>query len=153
MKRQFASFCAVALLSVFLFPSCQDDDPFVLKSKTELLAQGSWSFDKATTGNPPVDVSINIPACYKDNIVSFTTNGSGSVQNTVVCTPTDVTPATFTWTFQTNETVISLNAPLFPGGSSSFNLVSLTETALVISQDVVVPPATTPTNVVFYYKH
>jgi Lipocalin-like domain len=153
MKKQFAILSIVVTCAIFLFPSCQDDDPFVLKTKTELITQGSWSFEKATTGNPPIDVSLQVPACYKDNVVSFVASGNGSVQNTVVCTPTDTTPATFTWAFQTNETVISLNAPLFPGGSSTFNIVTLSETSLVISQDVVIPPATTPTNVVFYYKH
>lgn len=153
MKKQNTLFAIVALTAIFFFPSCQDDEGFVLKTKTDLIVQGSWSFEKATTGNPPIDVSIQIPACYKDNVVSFTANGNGSVQNTVPCTPTDTTPATFTWSFQTNESVLSLNAPLFPGGSSSFNIVTLSETSLVISQDVIVPPATTPTNVVFYYKH
>jgi len=152
MKKQVTLFSAV--LIAFMLTSCQEDDNLpVIKTKTQLITTGSWNFDKATTGTPPVDISINVPACYKDNVVRFTSATNGAVDNPVVCTPTDVTPATFTWSFQTGETVLSLNAPLFPGGSNDFNLVSLSETSLVISQNVTIPPSPTPTNVVFYYKH
>jgi len=148
----YSLFAALLILS-----SCQDDEDFVLKTKTQLITQGSWNFEKATAIIPPAttqsDVSANIPACYKDNVVRFTSATNGTVANPVVCTPTDTTPTTFTWSFQSGETVITLNAPIFPGGTNSFNLVTLTETSLVISQDVTVPPSPTPTNVVFYYKH
>ena len=153
MKKQFVLFSTVFIAINFLLSSCQQDDNLVLKTKTQLATQGSWSFEKATTGSPATDISASIPACYKDNVVTFSASMSGAVQNTIVCTPTDTTPATFTWSFQSGETVLALNAPLFPGGSTNFTIVSLTETSLVISQDVIVPPAVTPTNIVFYYKH
>ena len=152
MKKQFVLFSTVFIAINFLLSSCQQDDNLVLKTKTQLATQGSWSFEKATTGSPAADISASIPACYKDNVVSFTSSTNGTVLNPVPCTP-DTTPATFTWSFQSGETVLALNAPLFPGGSTNFTIVSLTETSLVISQDVIVPPAVTPTNIVFYYKH
>ncbi len=142
---------AGALLIAVTFFSCgKDEDPPEQKTKTQLITQGSWSFDKAMSGG--IDISSSVNACYKDNVVTFTSSTNGTVANPVLCTPTDNTPATFTWSFTGGEMVLSLSAPLFPGGTGNFNIVSLTETSLVVSQDVTIPPNPTA-NVVFYYKH
>jgi hypothetical protein len=152
MKKQFPLFSTVFIATIFTLSSCQEDDNLpVIKTKTQLITSASWSFEKALQGT--VDISAQVPICYKDNVVSFTSSTAGTVNNPVVCTPTDTTPATFTWSFTSGETVLSLNAALFPGGSNNFNIVTLSETSLVISQDVIIPPLTTPTNVIFYYKH
>lgn len=153
MKKQFVLLGIVFFAAIFTLFSCQPDDNLpVIKTKTELITQGSWSFEKATHATLG-DISSQIPACYKDNVVRFTSATNGTITNTVVCTPTDTTPATFIWSFQSGETVLNLNSPLFPGGSNNFNIVSLTETSLAISQDIVVPPNPVAVNVVFYYKH
>lgn len=148
MKKQLYFLLAI---SSFLFIACdkKDDNTPAPKTKTQLIAQGSWSFDKALSGS--FDVSSQVPACYKDNVVTFTTALTGTVSSTITCTPTDVTPATFTWSFQSGETILALNAPLFPGGTGNFTLVSLTETELVVSQDVNFGGGTA--NVIFHYKH
>ncbi len=153
MKKQFSLFSTVCIVSIFLLSSCQQDDNLpVIKTKTQLITQGAWSFDKAFQGT--ADVSAQVPICYKDNIISFTSSTNGTVLNPVQCTPPpDNTPTSFTWNFRSGETVLNLNAPLFPGGSNSFSIVTLSETSLVISQDVIIPPLTTPTNVIFHYKH
>lgn len=152
MQKQFPLFTIVFIAAIFTLSSCQEDDNLpVIKTKTQLITQGAWRFDKAFQGT--FDVSAQVPICYKDNVVSFTSGTAGTVNNPVVCTPTDTTPATFTWSFQSSETVLSLNAALFPGGSNTFNIVTISETSLVISQDVIIPPATTSTNVIFHYKH
>ena len=150
-KINYLFFNLLIILSVFSV-SCSDkgDTPPPEPTKTQLITQGSWTFDKAMTGS--VDVSSSVPACYKDNVVSFTSATNGTVTNTVVCTPTDNTPATFTWSWQNNEMVLRLSAPLFPGGTGDFNLNTLTATSLVVNQDVTFPGYPT-TNVIFYYKH
>lgn len=150
MKKQnqiALPFILIASLFIFSCSNKETPDP-APKTKTQLLLQGSWSFDKALSGT--FDISSQVPACYKDNVVTFG-NSTGSVSNPLPCTPTDNTPSTFTWNWLSNETVLSLNAPLFPGGTGNFNLVSLTETALVVSQDVNFGTGTI--NVIFYYKH
>ncbi|MFN8291301.1 MAG: hypothetical protein U0U70_13675 [Chitinophagaceae bacterium] len=152
MKKQNQLVLPVILVaSLFIF-SCsnKEDTPAPApKTKTQLIMQGSWSFDKALSGS--FDVSSQVPACYKDNVVTFTSSSAGTVSSTVTCTPTDVTPPTFTWSWQSSETILALNAPLFPGGTGNFTLVSLTETALVVSQDVNFGTGTA--NITFYYKH
>jgi hypothetical protein len=153
MKKQFALFGLLFTVAIFGLSSCQPDDNLpVIKTKTQLITASAWSFDKATHATLG-DISSQIPVCYKDNVVIFTSSTNGTVTNTVPCTPTDTTPPTFTWSFQTGETVLALNAALFPGGSNNFNIVALTETSLAISQDVVIPPNPTAVNVTFYYKH
>lgn len=153
MKKQITYISTAFMAFAFLLSSCQDDGNLpVIKTKTQLITQGAWSFDKAFQGT--VDVTAQVPVCYKDNVVSFTSSTTGTVNNPVVCTPPpDNTPSTFTWSFTNGETVLSLSASLFPGGSNDFNIVTLSETSLVISQNVIIPPQTTPTNVVFHYKH
>lgn len=150
MKKNIFFFVACFTAVLFVFPSCEKekDETPTPKTKTQLVTQGSWSFDKAFSGS--TEITGSVPACYKDNIVTFTSSTNGTVANTVVCTPTDNTPATFTWSWQSSETILALNAPLFPGGSGNFNLISLTETALVVEQTV---NFGTPTSVTFHYKH
>lgn len=140
MKKQLLSlFSGLLLLSCMACQKNSDDPP----SKTELLTSASWKFDKAMAGT--VDIS-NIPqlACYKDNIIVFASNGTGTIsEGANVCIPP--APANFTWSFQNNETVLSLSIPLLPGGSSNFNIVTLNETTLALSQDINIPPVTTVT--------
>lgn len=152
MKKHFLLFSTVFIASIFLLSSCQEDDNLpVIKTKTQLITQGAWSFDKAFQGT--TDISAQVPICYKDNVVSFTSSTNGTVLNPVPCTPPpDNTPTSFTWTFQSGETVLNLSAALFPGGQNNFNIVTLNETSLVISQDVMIAPPTS-TNVIFHYKH
>lgn len=108
-----------------------------VKTNTELLTQSSWKFDHATSSG--TDISSQIPACYKDNVVAFVSNGTGTVdESTNVCSPSNA--GSFTWSFQSNETMLHLSTTLFSGGSGDFTIVSLTETNLVVSQTVILPP-------------
>lgn len=122
-----------------------------VKTNTELITQSSWKFDHATSSG--VDISSQIPACYKDNIVAFVSNGTGTVdESTNVCSPSNA--GSFTWSFQSNETMLHLSTTLFSGGSGDFTLVSLTETNLVVSQTVILPPPPgTQVTAVITFKH
>ena len=137
--------CLVALLSL----SCNKDDT-PQPTKTEYITQSAWKFDKATASG--IDISAQIPACFKDNTITFVSNGSGTIsEGATICVPP--APATFTWSFQNNETRLSLSTPLISGGSGIFNLVVLNEVNLVISQDMTIPPSPTPITVVITFKH
>ena len=141
-------FPILAFSSVILFSCDKDNDP-PAPSKTEHITSSSWKFDKATAGG--FDVSSQVPACYKDNVVTFQANGNGTIaEGAVICAPP--TPPTFTWSFQTNETVLALSTPLFAGGTGNFNIVTLNQTNLVVAQDMNIPPVGN-TNVVVTFKH
>ncbi len=150
MRKKFIASIACYTAILFAFPACEkEDNNPPEKTKTELISQSTWKFSTAFAGS--TDVTANVHACLKDNIVTFNANGTGNVnESTNVCSPSYA--GNFTWSFQSNETVLFMSAPLFPGGSGTFNLVSLTETNLVVSQDMTIPPYPT-TNVKVTFIH
>ncbi|MFC0775913.1 lipocalin family protein [Terrimonas alba] len=147
------------LLAVVLFSTLQilntscskDDDPSPAgKTRTELLAKSSWKFSDAKVGG--TSVSAFLQACQKDNIATFATAGTGTAdEGPTKCDASDPQTTPFTWNFQTNETILFISTPLFTGGSSSFTIVSLTETELVVSQNMTIAGSTQ--NVVITFIH
>lgn len=149
MKKQVFLVLGSLFLISMSFINCQKSESDPPKTKTELITQSSWKFDNAKAGT--TDVSSQITACQKDNIVTFSSNGTGNVnESAIICSPS--TAATFTWTFQTNETVLNISTVLFTGGNSNFNLISVDATQLVVSQDITIAPGFTQ-NVVVTFKH
>jgi Lipocalin-like domain len=154
MKNQSTLFLSAILGLTLLLSSCKksnnDDNPAppASKTKTELITQGSWKFDNVTVAGAPFSDNPSV-TCYKDNIMVFTPNLQGTIdESTNICsTPA---PPTFTWSFQSTESILNISAILFPGGSSSFTLVSLDENKLVVSQSVTMG---IPVNVVLTFKH
>ncbi|MEP6700268.1 MAG: lipocalin family protein [Bacteroidota bacterium] len=146
MKKQFA---VLALGFILIFSSCSKDNT-PPKTKTQLLTQGSWKFKSATTGG--TDFSSSLQACQKDNILIFVAaGGTGTVdEGPTKCNAGDPQTTPFTWNFQSNETILFISTVLFTGGNSNFTLVSLSETELVVSQDVTIGPTR---NVVVTFMH
>ncbi len=141
---------SVPFLSLLLLLSCgKEEDP--QPTKTQLLTQSSWKFQSATAAGTDITNDSRI-ACIKDDVITFSASGSGTItEGTIVCSPT--TASNFTWLFLDNETTLSMSAGLFPGGSGTFMIQSITSTSLTISQNVTFPPSTTPIPVVAVYIH
>ncbi len=131
---------AVLSFTILSISSCdKNDNP--PPSNTDYLTKSSWKFSSAKAAG--IDVSAQIPACFKDNTITFVANGTGTIsEGANVCTP--AAPSTFTWTFQNNGSQINLSTPLLTGGSGLFTIVSLNDASLVVSQSVTIPPSTTP---------
>ena len=147
MKTIF-SIAICSLLSVILISGCSKDE--TTATKTEMITSSGWKFEKATASG--FDVSSQVDACVKDNIITFSANGTGTiVEGPIVCVPP--TASAFTWSFQSNETVLNLSTPLISGGSGNFSIVTLNQVNLVISQDMVIPPSPTAVTVVITLKH
>lgn len=152
MRKQLLYLSFIALALVFI-TGCgkDDDDPTPAKTKTELITQGSWKFQSASSDLLGDISTLPQIACYTDNVMTFATDLSGTItEGTVVCT--SPAPATFTWAFQTNETILHLSFTLFPGGSPDFTIVSLNATNLVLSQSVTFPGYPTQT-ITVTFKH
>ncbi len=133
---------------LFVLTSCDkdNDNPPAAKTKTELITQSSWKFQSANSSLLG-DISTNpLLACYVDNVMTFASNLSGTISEGAISCAVPA-PATFTWAFQSSETILHLSFTLFTGGSPDFTIVSLTETNLVLSQSVTFPgfPAQTIT--------
>jgi len=140
----------LVILFVGAFSACKkDSNNDKPKTKTDLLTQASWKFSSASASG--LDVSSQIPDCYKDNTYTFVADGSGSTnESTNVCSPTTAGP--FTWSFMNNETTLHISTPLFTGGSSDFTIMSLTETNLIVSQTMTIAPLP-PTTVQVTFVH
>ncbi|HEV8283464.1 MAG TPA: lipocalin family protein [Chitinophagaceae bacterium] len=138
------------LVSFFFFACDKSSDNPPPKTKTELLAQSSWKFDNAKVGG--IDVSSALQACQKDNILVFAATLTGTVdEGPLKCNTNDPQTTSFTWNFASNETVLHVSTVLFTGGSSDFNIVSLTDTQLILSQNINVSGTTQ--NAVVTFKH
>lgn len=137
-------------LSLFILSSCEKDEDPVIKTKTELITSFTWKFGTATVGG--TDVSASLPTCQKDNIMTFTTAGTGTVdEGPTKCNAGDPQTNPFTWSFATNETVLNISTILFTGGSNTFNIIALNESQLVLSQTITV--GGTPQNAVVTFLH
>jgi Lipocalin-like domain len=132
-------FLSVIILSCLMIAntgcSKDDDDNPAPKTKTELITTGTWKFSDAKVNG--VSVAAFLQTCQKDNILTFLAAGTGTAaEGASKCSASDPDSAPFTWIFETNETVLFVSTPFFTGGSSTFTIVSLTETQLVVSQTI-----------------
>lgn len=142
MLKQF--FLPLIVTTTFFAAGCSKDDDTPQQTRTELITQGTWKFESASAMGQ--DASGFVENCLKDNVITFTVNGTGTVDEaTLVCDPTTAGP--FNWAFQGNESQINIDANLFAGSSGLFNIVSLNSTNLVLSQEMTISPfpATTVT--------
>jgi len=133
MQRKIV-YIPLLVLPVFIFSlSCKKSAHD--KTKTEVITQSTWKFDNAKVGG--IDVSGFLDACDKDNTVLFASDKSGVADEGLTkCADADPQTVAFTWEFQSNETVIAASAPLFPGGNGNFTIMTLTESQLIVSQDI-----------------
>lgn len=117
--------------------SKDDDDNAGPKTKTELLTTGSWKFSDIKVNG--TSVASFFETCQKDNILTFLAAGNGTAdEGATKCDPADPDSNPFNWAFESNETVLFVSTPLFTGGSSTFTIVSLTESQLVVSQTITI---------------
>ncbi len=154
MKKQFNSFASLLILvACFQFSCSKDnnDNPPATKTKTELLTKATWKFEKAEAGG--LDISSNPAlACYIDNTITFTSTNATINEGANICTPpAQSTP--FPWSFKNNETVLNVSATLLPGGTGDFDIITLNETNLVVSQNIIIPPSPVAVKVIVTFKH
>lgn len=150
MKKQYTTILSITCFAFLVVTGCgKGDNPAPAPTKTQLISQGSWKFDHATSSG--FDISSQVNACFKDNIATFTSSGNMTLdESTIVCSPSYA--GSYTWAFQTNETILHLSAAIFTGGSSDFTLVSLDGTNMVLSQTMTVAP-NPPATVQVTFKH
>ena len=113
----------------------KDDDNPTPKTKTELLTMSAWKFSDAKVSG--TSIAAFLEACQKDNILTFLAAGTGTAaEGATKCNASDPDSNSFNWSFQNSETVLFVSTPFFTVGSSTFTIVSLTETQLVLSQTI-----------------
>jgi hypothetical protein len=148
MKKGSLKLALFLSLLVALFSSCSKSSSG--SSGTTLITKGSWKFSAATVAG--ADASSQIPACYKDNIITFVADGTATInEGATVCSPS--TAGTYTWSFQNNETKLNMSGNLIPGGNGNFNIVALNETTLSLSQETTLIPSPTPLTITITFVH
>ena len=151
MKKQLLTVFSIIAIAFLSITGCKKEKAAPAPpapTKTDLLTQSSWKFDHATASG--IDISSQINACFKDNIATFTANGNMTLDEGVTtCSPSYA--GSYTWTFQSAESILHLSAAIFTGGSSDFTIVSLNSTNMVLSQQMTVGSLTTTVEVTF--KH
>ncbi|HTD94034.1 MAG TPA: lipocalin family protein [Chitinophagaceae bacterium] len=152
MQKQRTYLSLLLLGSLFSLTQCSkdNDDDSTAKTNTELITQSTWKFSDAKVGG--ASVSAFLKACEKDNTVTLAANGTGIAdEGGSKCDVNAQQSTPFTWTFQSNETVLNVSTILFTGGSSTFTIVSLSESTLVVSQDISVSGSTQNAVVTFVH--
>ena len=139
---------AALVFITFSFTSCDKTDE-APPTNTDHITKSSWKFSSAKAGG--MDVTGLVPACFKDNVMIFAINGTGTISEGATICPSPA-PPTFTWTFQNNGTQINLSVPIVSGGSTVFTIVTLNETTLVVSQMMTIAP-NPPANVELTFIH
>jgi len=127
------------------------------KTKTELIAQSSWKFDRAGldldnngTIDSPLPAGV-LQSCDTDGTLLFNSNGTGvGDEGPTRCDPANPQTVNFTWSLKNNETVINFSNVLFGGLSGDVKLIGVTDTKLTLEKDVT---AGVTVNVVVELKH
>ena len=127
MKKTISLF-AVAL--ILFIPACKKDKA---QSKTELLTSRSWKIIAAVSdddgnGSYETDDFAFFPPCFKDNFLSFNTNGQVvQDEGLTKCDVADPQTETSTWSFSNNETNITIDA-------DTYDLMELRSSTLKVKQ-------------------
>ncbi len=108
------------------------------KTKTILLTQSAWKvqsvgLDANKDGVAESDVTTLIQACKLDNLYTFKTDGTGTMDEAAVkCKDTDPQTQPFTWVFKSSETILS---GTFSFTNNDATIISMNDTSLVVAYD------------------
>ncbi len=126
-------FAAILFVGPFFIACNKNDNP--PKSNTDYIIQGSWKFDKATSNGS--DVSGVIQACYKDNVLTFTANGNGTLdEGASKCNSGDPQSTNFTWNFTNNGSTLNVSSGIIVGQAGSFKILSLNDSQMALEATI-----------------
>jgi len=126
---------------LFTAVSCSKTDapaPVVPKSKTTLLTQNAWKLQKVgidanKDGVAETDVTMLVQACKLDNVYTFKTDGTGTMDEAAVkCNTGDPQTLPFTWLFKSTETILSGTFTFINGDAS---ILTMDDAKLVVAYD------------------
>jgi len=146
----------VLLATILSITSCKKDNP----TKTQLLSDKNWKLtaltvfpgrDLSGTGVPVTDIynylpngMSFIPACQKDDLMRFSSNGTYTTTDVgVVCTPDNSSAGS--WEFNPGETLLLVIGGNMSNVSPSFLISSLTSSSFVATYTQVANSTTSTT--------
>ncbi|PWU03860.1 MAG: hypothetical protein C5B52_02555 [Bacteroidetes bacterium] len=150
---KFSALLLATAVSISFPGACKKDDK-PSKTKTDFLTQSSWKYDKVgidADNNGTIDQDIALQPCETDNIFTFNSNGTGTVdEGPTKCDASDPQTTAITWSFKNNETVLNAS-DLGGSGDEDVNIFKLDDTQLVVYKDTTI--ASTPLRFVIQLKH
>lgn len=149
----------ILAFSILLISACNkdDDDKPASPTKTEMLTSQAWKYDNGGVDqdrNGTIDFTFAstglLQPCILDNTGTFKADGTGTAdEGPTKCSTTAPQTSSFTWSFQNNETELSVLGPALFGIGGKFTVKELTSTLLTLSKDtsVVIIQGLPPTTV------
>ena len=131
----------IAISLTVVFSACKKDKEDDAKTKTELLTASNWKMT-ASTVNPemPVydddgniigtsgDEFAQMEPCFKDDFTKFNTDFTVNFdEGPTKCDDSDPQTVSGTWTFKSNETMLTVTQD---GFTQDVNILELTSTTL-----------------------
>ena len=116
-------------LTLTAFTACnKDDDNGTPKTKSELLTQAAWKYQKAGfdgNGDNQIDVEA-AEDCSKDDLLTFAVGGTGTLdEGATKCDVDDPQSTPITWQFKNNETELDYDGEVAKIISLDANLLKL----------------------------
>lgn len=117
------------LLSLLFFVACskKDKDP----TRTELLTSGSWTLtgselDDDGNGTYEIDLYPFFDACFKDNFITFHSNGvKVDDEGVTKCDPNDPQTENSNWQLNTDGSILTVDG-------ETYDVLELTQSTLRI---------------------
>lgn len=112
MKTTWLQLTLVSMFSVIIPSSCIKED---IKSKTTLLVERSWRFERYgldENNNGVIEDAENyMMPCEQDDVFTFMINGAGFFEGDALpCTEGEPAVINFAWSFSNNETELAIFA-------------------------------------------
>lgn len=141
-------FLAILIGSSFFISCNKNDNPEL--SRSDYIVLAPWKFDKAMSNG--ADVSAFLSACYKDNIITFIANGSGTFdEGPLKCNSGDPQSTNFTWNMTGNGSTLNVSAGIIAGQSGSFPIIALDANQMVLEATITSPSGSVTGQA--YFKH
>jgi hypothetical protein len=156
---QIIKYAFVVVLIGFVVFSCQKDDDKDdnNQNSVQLITSGAWKYDTVTIdynkdGTPDAPGTSFIMACDRDNLITFKSDSTGTVdEGSTKCNSSDPQTTSFKWWFK-NSTTLTTPDPIFAGESGDAKVTVLTSTKLQLQKEVANPLGGT-VNIIADLKH
>jgi hypothetical protein len=132
---------SLLLLAPVLFIACDKNDSSpAADAKTTLITSSSWKYENAgvdgdRNGSIDLPLPAALPACLRDNTLTLSANGTGTVdEGPSKCDPAAPQSTPATWSFASNQTMLNLGGSGI-GVSGQLKIVELSATNLTLSKD------------------
>jgi hypothetical protein len=158
IMKTISFLCLFFCGAVFIMNSCSKKSSSSGQTKTQLITASTWKYDTAgidANGDGTIDEALPtgvIPSCVEDNTLTFNSDSTGTEnEGAVKCDTAGAQTTSFTWSFNSSQTIINFPDSVFGPFGGTVNITSLTTTQLHLEKAVTESGLTF--NIAVYLKH